>query len=962
MSAEDEWDESASLKRAEAEDSVHDLPGGSSYGYEQDQQTDTNGNGSMDAATSDMQPEESNEAATLAAVDEKSIVDANVDADDTGVIESGVRVVVRVRPLLDSEVARAHSCSLVQIGHERVRAHPSESAAAQSNRNVDCDGGGNKRSQPPLAKEISIGLKEGGVHTFAFDGVLTPQHGQVDVYEAGGVERMLKALLKGFHGTIFAYGQTGSGKTKTMDGIDYSMKQVSVSMSSVGPAAAAAAAAAAQAQSQAQANSDAPTFVPPTRTKMVRVLKEPSAQESGLSLRCINELFRMLQAEQQAGTSEYGRYTIKCSFIQIYQESVYDLLADSAPNYVSRQGSAARKSQPSSSSSSGAGLRVRWSRSKDFYIENLYIFECSSAKEARSYFLNGMKKRLVASHRMNISSSRSHSIFTLYLERRHNHDPDQIISSRLSLVDLAGSERASQTGATGRTLDESIGINQSLFVLRRVIKALSKINQTTQNAASRRKALAQVPYRDSTLTRLLKHSLGGSCLTLMVACVNPSDAYAEENLSTLNYAALTKKIHNSAVLNEDPKTALIRKLRAEIKMLRGMLAHAHQSFTFDQDAGTLRQHDQRQRQSQSQGQSQSQSHGVAAGKKMIAQSSNLIAHHGIAEKLIDSVNIIKELLHDNNELREMYDEKAAALDELEFSNATLNNENDELRDRIHFLETVIVDAQGEEILKSPDEGLIVEADGDEQSPTNKEEEDEVTPFEVAELRAENERLKAIIAAQFSSTRDMQTPRSPSSSRSLPPSHRHSGSNFRPSSSSFFTPLSSASASPMSYLSSGGVDPYGHDVSTVATNPRSLYVNPSPFPTAVLSTSPEQETLHSLRQQGRKGRIQSGGHGQRRAQTSDVTQRRRPSDATSSARSSIPTRPNVSVSAPRSSVSQSARGSRQTTSSSSNTVILPSGAVAPASIAQFLQMSTGRGTTSNTHASPYAQSTPRSRRH
>ena len=68
-----------------------------------------------------------------------------------------------------------------------------------------------------------------------------------------------------------------------------------------------------------------------------------------------------------------------------------------------------------------------------------YIFECKSAKEARNYFLNGMKKRLVASHKMNASSSRSHCIFTIYLEQKPEHDPEQIITAKLSLVDLVRS-------------------------------------------------------------------------------------------------------------------------------------------------------------------------------------------------------------------------------------------------------------------------------------------------------------------------------------------------------------------------------------------------------------------------------------------------------------------------------------------------------------------------------------------
>jgi kinesin family protein 3/17 len=61
----------------------------------------------------------------------------------------------------------------------------------------------------------------------------------------------------------------------------------------------------------------------------------------------------------------------------------------------------------------------------------------------------------------------------------------------LNLVDLAGSERQGKTGATGSTLKEGININKSLMVLGKVINALSIKAEF-------------VPYRESTLTKLLK--------------------------------------------------------------------------------------------------------------------------------------------------------------------------------------------------------------------------------------------------------------------------------------------------------------------------------------------------------------------------------------------------------------------------------------------------------------------------
>ena len=82
------------------------------------------------------------------------------------------------------------------------------------------------------------------------------------------------------------------------------------------------------------------------------------------------------------------------------------------------------------------------------------------------------------------------------------------------------------------------------------------------------KVASHVPYRDSTLTRLLKHALGGNSHTLMLACISPSDLQAEENASTLAYAARARAITNAPVMNTDPHTAQVNQLRSEIERLK----------------------------------------------------------------------------------------------------------------------------------------------------------------------------------------------------------------------------------------------------------------------------------------------------------------------------------------------------------------------------------------------------------
>ena len=88
-----------------------------------------------------------------------------------------------------------------------------------------------------------------------------------------------------------------------------------------------------------------------------------------------------------------------------------------------------------------------------------------------------------------------------------------------------------------------------------------------------------VPYRDSKLTSLLQHSLGGNSLTLMVACLSPSDAYLDENLSTLSYASRAQSIKNKPVKNQDPTTRAIHRLKEQMSLLKRQLVEAQNVAT-----------------------------------------------------------------------------------------------------------------------------------------------------------------------------------------------------------------------------------------------------------------------------------------------------------------------------------------------------------------------------------------------
>lgn len=169
----------------------------------------------------------------------------------------------------------------------------------------------------------------------------------------------------------------------------------------------------------------------------------------------------------------------------------------------------------------------------------------------------GNASRATGSTAMNKTSSRSHAIFTIIVEATSRDDTTDVTTSRFHLVDLAGSERIKRTKAEGQRLQEGIKINAGLLALGNVISALGES-----------KPPSHIPYRDSKLTRLLQNSLGGNSMTVMIACASPADSNTEETLNTLRYADRARKIKNKAVVNRNPQSAELARLKQENERLK----------------------------------------------------------------------------------------------------------------------------------------------------------------------------------------------------------------------------------------------------------------------------------------------------------------------------------------------------------------------------------------------------------
>lgn len=181
-----------------------------------------------------------------------------------------------------------------------------------------------------------------------------------------------------------------------------------------------------------------------------------------------------------ASTGPSWQSKVEVSYMEIYNEKVHDLLDPIG--------------------STKHGLKVREHNVLGPYVDGLSQLAVVSSLAIKDLITEGNKSRTVASTNMNNESSRSHAVFTIVLTQTLTDLQSGVSGekvSRISLVDLAGSERAVKTGAVGERLKEGSNINKSLTTLGLVISKLA--DQASGKAKDK-----FIPYRDSTLTWLLK--------------------------------------------------------------------------------------------------------------------------------------------------------------------------------------------------------------------------------------------------------------------------------------------------------------------------------------------------------------------------------------------------------------------------------------------------------------------------
>eukprot|EP00761_Pharyngomonas_kirbyi_P009272 gb/GECH01009288.1/.p1 GENE.gb/GECH01009288.1/~~gb/GECH01009288.1/.p1 ORF type:complete len:1001 (+),score=267.65 gb/GECH01009288.1/:1-3003(+) len=308
-------------------------------------------------------------------------------------------------------------------------------------------------------KNIHISKSSWEKKKFVFDHIFPIQTSQEQVYKKAG-EDIIKDVLNGYHGTVFVYGQTGTGKTHTLTCDEKGWE--------------------------------------------------------GIIPRSVKHLFELIEEDTD------HEYTINMNYIQIYMETIQDLLWPESENLQIRQ--------------DDSGIHVVGVRNQPV----------NSPEEFFQHYNAGNENRITALTKMNAHSSRSHTCLILNINKRSKITDDDeeihdqtILKGKLFLFDLAGSERVKKTGAEGIRMEEAKAINSSLSNLGNVIHALTDPKAT------------HVPYRDSKLTRLLQDSLGGGGKTHLIVTIGPSFRHVKETLSSLQFGSRAMRVIGSVKKHQD---------------------------------------------------------------------------------------------------------------------------------------------------------------------------------------------------------------------------------------------------------------------------------------------------------------------------------------------------------------------------------------------------------------------------
>lgn len=373
----------------------------------------------------------------------------------------------------------------------------------------------------PPASAISYRNEGNRTMKYTFKEVFPPEANQQEVFDKVALP-LVEGLIKGKNGLLFTYGVTGSGKTFTMTGEPLNCgilpRCLNIIFKSINELQAHKYIFKPDKMNMFDIQSEAEAML--ERQQELHKFKSGKKNNSNPDLAMSDTDLTKIE-----GVNEDNQYAVFVTYVEIYNNSVFDLLED---------GPAICKNLPVKI--------IREDAAHNMYVHGVTEIEIKSAEEAFDAFYLGLKRKRMAHTTLNAESSRSHSVFTIRLVQAPVDEMGEAVIQnkkflsigRLSLVDLAGSERTNRTKNTGQRLREAGNINKSLMTLRTCLEALreNQINGTTN----------MVPYRESKITHLFKNFFEGEGQVRMVVCANPRAEDYDETLQVMRFAEMAAEV------------------------------------------------------------------------------------------------------------------------------------------------------------------------------------------------------------------------------------------------------------------------------------------------------------------------------------------------------------------------------------------------------------------------------------
>ncbi|XP_035423307.1 kinesin-like protein KIF20B [Cygnus atratus] len=435
--------------------------------------------------------------------DEFSLVSSSSDTSQMSSLESKghIQVCLRVRPFTSLEKENeSQDCFLLEDSASIILKPPKNSL--------------NRLSEKTAGQQIQ---------KFTFSQVFGPETTQEEFFE-GTMKQPVQDFLEGYNRLIFTYGVTNAGKTytflgteddvgvlpRTMDMLFKSIQGRLYTGMDLKPH---------RCRDYVKLTKDQVREETAIKNSILRLTKEVDQQNNANSKAPVDSKEELLKGSEQSSTTmeNYLKFSVWVSFFEIYNECFYDLLV------------------PVSNDKKRKTLRLAQDVKGCPYVKDLQWVQISDSREASRLLKLGLKHQSIASTKLNTTSSRSHSIFTVKVLKIEDLETPRVTQvNELSLCDLAGSERCTKTRNEGDRLKESGNINTSLLILGKCINALKNCQQS--------KLQQHIPFRESKLTHFLQGFFSGRGKVYMIVNISQCASAYDETLNVLKFSAIAQKV------------------------------------------------------------------------------------------------------------------------------------------------------------------------------------------------------------------------------------------------------------------------------------------------------------------------------------------------------------------------------------------------------------------------------------